>query len=84
VPPPTPHGQRHLVKHDGGREDSISGREVLDRIYDLIRESLPLMDVDDPVRLVLARLAPDLARAVGRPLAEAMTETETRRQADLP
>lgn len=59
-----------LRSYDGGGEGVLSGNEVLNEVYDLLRRRLPDLSPDDPARPALAATLTDLAPMLGRPTAE--------------
>lgn len=65
-----------LTAYDGGREGRLSGEEVLDELFDLIRLRLPRLAPEDPVHGSLSRLAPYLGQSLGRPTVEIVPPIE--------
>lgn len=55
-----------LTAHDGGGEQD-SGEQLLNDVFDLIRRRLPRLACDDPVRVSLTAVMPELARRLDRP-----------------
>lgn len=54
--------------HEGGNGAGVvTGRKVLDDIYDLIRRALPKIPIDDPARPYLTAALPALGDELGRP-----------------
>ena len=60
--------------YDGGREADLTGEEVLEEVFDLIRRLLPRLHPDDPVRASFLRLAPMLGTSLGHSLVALVRE----------
>lgn len=56
-----------LVLHEGVTE-VLSGREVLDEVFDLIRYRLPYLATEDPVRQILSAVLPSPGRPALAPV----------------
>lgn len=61
-------GQRPLMRGlEGGRQGGLTGQDLLEEVFDLIRRRLPLLADDDPVRGSLSATLTALAPELGRP-----------------